>query len=504
MSVFNFSLPLVTAALVCSHTASATSFGGGVIQRQLLNFQNSLSNLKSCNDKIISAPVTRLFQSKYMTNNVCHWGGEDKCKSISNEEFTKGTTWNNATINTTNKIEEITIYFKKDNGAKNKTKAQSIYKKPNKFYTSREERGLLPFKKTLSELERQNAPYTLVKKDSLDLTKQDIYVPAKDLKLCIKPFSKKSLSPSQQNIEKWTKDVNTAYRESSEYVKKSMMGSNFCDCLDELRKKTERLKLNVTSTLSYIKDKSKSISLPRTAERKELLTKCNFIRQQVLEAPDITAVQNLPRICKRANICNTFVRKLDKAKIESRPLKDVVKEARKVLSSQNTSWTMNQKINYLIYLRNFNEKLAELLNYHGPKIKIKLSERTKQNIKYLAYKEGAVKTRKNNKVIFHDNFSTKSTFDSATKSKNQFCDSSYNKFKTTRTPYIKKSAASVSATNVSEYTKIYMPPVQFYGSSYNTCKTTGTPYIKKSATGVSATNVSEYTRYTMIYILPAK
>ena len=479
MSVFNFSLPLVTAALLCSHTASATSFGDDVIQIQWSNSQNLFSKSKNCNNEIIaSTRKTEQFPSKCMANNIKCREDEDEWKSISNEEFTKDTTCNNSTINTTNKIVEIKIDFKKANGNEKKAKSHPIYKQPNNVYISRKERDFLPFKKTLSELERQNAldkrqnaPYTLGKKDLLGLAKQDIHVSTKDLKLCIKTFSKKSPSPSQQNIEKWTKDGNTAYRKSSEYVKKSITGSNFYDCLNELRKKTKKFKYNIASLQASIITKHKDILLHRNAERNELLKKCNL------------------------------------AKIESRSLEDVVKEARKVLSSQNRSWTMNQKIDYLIWLRNRGKELAKLLNYHG--LRIKLSEMTKQNLKYLADKEGSVKTRKNNKAISHDNFSTKSTFDSATKNKNQCYYSSYSKFKTTRPPYVKKSATSVSATkkfatNVSEYTKIYMPPVQFYGSSYNTCKTTGTPYIKKSATGVSATNVSEYTRYTMIYMLPAK
>ena len=103
----------------------------------------------------------------------------------------------------------------------------------------------------------------------------------------------------------------------------------------------------------------------------------------------------------------------------------------------------------------FNKKLAQLLEYKGPsfteikKMILEKKEKNRQKLKNLADKEGTGKIRKNDKVILHDNFSTKSTFASATKSKNQFYDSSCKKLKTIGKPYFKKAPMAPF-----EYTRI--------------------------------------------------
>ena len=205
-------------------------------------------------------------------------------------------------------------------------------------------------------------------------------------------------------------------------------------------------------------------------------------------------------LLNRQNIYNKLVRRHEEAKSVQRPLEDVAKErivfkskplkkaflfegrqpteqdklpiklqyalkyAKEKLSTGNTSWTMNKKINFLLKIKTsnteFNKKLAQLLEYKGPsfteikKMILEKKEKNRQKLKNLADKEGTSEIRRNETELY-DAFSTKSTLASATKSKFQFYDSSCNKFKTTGNPYVKKFA-----TNDFEYTLIRMLPAK--------------------------------------------
>jgi len=471
--------------------------GRGTLSNRVLYLQS-----KSLKKLFSNANGEKRIQRNSMVNDMIR---EKKYeKKISDDESTKDTANDNTTRYKTNNIKEIKIHLRKNaSNNKSKTKSQSIYTKPNKVYIPHVERALPAFQKTLSELEQQHTLDTSVKEDLLDLAKQGVYVSAKDLKSCITYFSKYIQSPSSENIEILKDKVNKAYREYSEYVKNNpMTDSNGRDYLAELREKQKVLNLAI-STLFYVKHKN--IPLPLTDKGKELWADCDSIRQEVLEEDldpntNYTSSYIMHPLLNRQNIYNKLVRRHEEAKSVQRPLEDVAKErivfkskplkkaflfegrqpteqdklpiklqyalkyAKEKLSTGNTSWTMNKKINFLLKIKTsnteFNKKLAQLLEYKGPsfteikKMILEKKEKNRQKLKNLADKEGTSEIRRNETELY-DAFSTKSTLASATKSKFQFYDSSCNKFKTTGNPYVKKFA-----TNDFEYTLIRMLPAK--------------------------------------------